>query len=541
MPYREVSMFEIKEALRLWRRGEFKKAIARKLGIARNTVRAYIKVAKRCGLTSKGGEPSDAEVLAVLTALKAAPEERHGESWHLCVEKRAFIEGKLKQRLRLSKVQRLLVRQGVDVPYATLHRFAVAELDFGASAATMPVADCAPGEEVQLDTGWMTLLEPDLFGKRRRFRAWIFTSVFSRHRFVWPCFRETTATAIEACEAAWAFFGGVFKTVIPDNTKTIVQKADPLHPVINPGFLEYAQARGFHVDPTRTRSPRDKARVERAVQPTRDDCFAGEVMQSVDDAHRRARHWSLNEYGMRRHSRTLRMPLEHFETEEKQHLLPAPSSPYDIPAWSDPKVARDQHAAVAKALYSLPRSFLGKKLRARADRSTVRFYYGAQLVKTHPRKPPGGRSTDTSDFPPEKAAYALRDVAFLEGQATQRGLAVGRWAKAVLEGPLPWTRMRRVYALLGLCKRYGDDRVDQTCTVALAAEMYDVHRLERMLKLGVGLVPAAASAAAPPPSAATSPAASKVIPIGRYLRPTEQYALPFPSKTATNNKPGGTR
>jgi hypothetical protein len=65
----------------------------------------------------------------------------------------------------------------------------MAELGFGRTAPTVPVADCGPGEELQLDTGWMTLLEPDLFGKRRRFRAWIFTAVLSRHRFVHPVFR----------------------------------------------------------------------------------------------------------------------------------------------------------------------------------------------------------------------------------------------------------------------------------------------------------------------------------------------------------------
>jgi transposase len=532
MPYREVSMIEIKEALRLWRRGEFKKAIARRLGIARNTVRAYIKAARKCGLSPKGGEPTDEEITAVLVALKAAPERLHGESWERCAEQRTFIEQKLQQDLRLTKVQRLLARQGVEVPYATLHRFAVAELDFGGTAPTMPVADCAPGKELQVDTGWMTLLEPDLFGKRRRFRAWIFTSVFSRHRFVWPCFQETTESAILACEAAWEFFGGVFEVLIPDNTKAIVVKADPLAPVINHGFLEYAQARGFHVDPTRVRKPRDKGRVERAVQPTRDDCFAGEVMQTLEDAHRRARIWCQREYGMRRHSRTGRLPLEQFETEEKQHLLPAPTDTYDVPLWCDPKVARDQHAQVAKALYSLPRRFVGQILRARADRSTVRFYDSTLLVKTHPRKPPYGRSTDPSDFPSEKAAYALRDIAFLERQAAERGEAVGQFAKTLLQGPLPWTRMRRVYALLGLCKRYGDDRVNQTCTVALAAEMFDVHRLERMLKLGP--TPAPSVAAAQPPS-------SKVLPIARYLRSPQQYALAFPSNTTSTKNTGENR
>jgi len=43
----------------------------------------------------------------------------------------------------------------------------------------------------------MTLLAPDLFGKRRRFRAWIFTAVRSRHRFVWPVKRDVIRRYIE--------------------------------------------------------------------------------------------------------------------------------------------------------------------------------------------------------------------------------------------------------------------------------------------------------------------------------------------------------
>jgi transposase len=93
--------------------------------------------------------------------------------------------------------------------------------------------------------------------KWRRFRAWIFTAVRSRHRFVYPTFEETTARAIEACEAAWEFFGGIFKVLIPDNTKAIVISADPLAPRLTPAFLEYAQVRHFHIDPARVRSPRD--------------------------------------------------------------------------------------------------------------------------------------------------------------------------------------------------------------------------------------------------------------------------------------------
>ncbi|MDQ3363807.1 MAG: hypothetical protein M3680_00035 [Myxococcota bacterium] len=63
----------------------------------------------------------------------------------------------------------------------------------------------------------------------------------------------------------------------------------------------------------------------------------------------------------------------------------------------------------------------------------------------------------------------------------------------------------------GLIKRYGPRRVDETCALAIAADMVDVFRLERMLKL------------AAPPSSPAEPA--RVIPIGRYLRPATDYAL----------------
>jgi hypothetical protein len=72
--------------------------------------------------------------------------------------------------------------------------------------------------------------------------------------------------------------------------------------------------------------------------------------------------------------------------------------------------------------------------------------------------------------------------------------------------------MRRVYALLGLVRRYGAARVTAVCTVALAADLLDVRRLQRMLELG--------TVAPPPPS-------GRVLPPARYLRPATQYALPF--------------
>jgi transposase len=518
MAHREVTMLEVKEVLRLWRGGVPKKRIAAQLGFHVKTVRRYIAAAERRGLDRHGDAVrlDDSLVAALMEELRPLVGRPHGEGWERCCQQRDFIERHLGRRVRLSKIVKLLRRDGVQVSYPTLRRFAMSELGFGCGAVTIPVADCAPGEELQCDTGWMTHLQPDLFGRRRRFRAWIFTAVLSRHRFVHPVFRETTHTAIEACEAAWEFFGGIFRVLIVDNTKAIVSLADPLQPRINATFLEYAQARGFLIDTTRVRSPRDKARVERAVPTVRDDCFAGENLHDIDHARRHATSWCLQEYGRRRHSRTQRMPLEHFDSVERPALLVAPTEAYDVPLWCDPKVARDQHAQVARALYSLPTHLVGKTLRARADRTTVRFYSGATLVKVHPRMAPGRRSTDPSDFPPEKAAYALRDVDFLARQAASHGDAVGRFARRLLEGELPWTRMRQVYALLGLARRFGDERLNAACEVALEADMLDVRRVGRMIEQAL-----------PTPA----PSTAQVVPLARYLRPATQYRLALPPRT----------
>jgi hypothetical protein len=57
--------------------------------------------------------------------------------------------------LRLTKIRKLLARQGVSIAYPALHRFAVLELQFGRTATTIPVLDDEPGHELQVDTGWV--------------------------------------------------------------------------------------------------------------------------------------------------------------------------------------------------------------------------------------------------------------------------------------------------------------------------------------------------------------------------------------------------
>ena len=146
------------------------------------------------------------------------------------------------------------------------------------------------------------------------------------------------------------------------------------------------------------------------------------------------------------------------------------------------KVHRDFHCEVAKAIYSVNYLLRGKTLRARRDSQTVKFYLRGELVKLHPRKAPGQRSSDPEDYPPGTDVYARRDVESLTRLADEVGPAVGRYAAALLDSPLPWTKMRQVYRLLGLAKKWGPERLELACRRALDAEAIDVNLVSRMLE-----------------------------------------------------------
>jgi hypothetical protein len=194
------------------------------------------------------------------------------------------------------------------------------------------------------------------------------------------------------------------------------------------------------------------------------------------------RRWCVEEAGMRLHGTTQRRPLEHFRAEELAHRLPAPTSRDDVPIYATPRVARDHHVAVAKALYSVPGGRIGERIDVRADRALVRLSAHGQVIKMHPRQPPGGRSTDPADLPQEKRGYACRDLEYLKRVAAGHGAPIGIYAARLLDSPLPWTRMRQVYRLLGLVKRFGAARVEAACQRTLALDVVDVTRVARILE-----------------------------------------------------------
>lgn len=483
MSFRELTMIDVREVVRRWQAGQSARAIARESGTDRKTVVRYVGAAEACGL-GKESVLSDEIVAEVAQRVQARPLAPPSDARKTLQGHRERIEGWLRAErpLRLVRVHELLARDGVDVGYTTLRRFAHDELGWRERPVTVRIDDPPPGDEAQVDFGLMGHVMVD--GARRRLWAFIVTLSCSRYQFVWPTFTQTVDDVCAGLDAAWAFFGGVVRRLVLDNATSMVVRADAQSPTLQRAFAEYVQLRGVFADPARVRHPRDKARVENQVPYVRERWFDGETF-SADLAAIRAHAatWCRDVAGCRVHGTTRRKPIDAYEVDEKPAMQPPPSAPFDVPRWSKAKIHPDHHAQVARALYSLPTSYIGKTLEVRADRTTVRFYQGATLVKAHGRVPPGKRSTDASDFPTDKAAFALRSVDGVRSAAEIRGEHVGLFAHRLLDGPLPWIKMRQAYGLLRLCDRYGAERVDAVCARALAFDVIDTRRIERMLKM----------------------------------------------------------
>jgi len=516
MAFREVPVFEVREMLRLWLLGYALRAIARMVRCDRKTVTRVVQIAEGLGLSAgdDAARLSDEFVGEVMIVLQPARPDRHGDSWELLAKHRSKVNKLVDDGgVPAVKMVELLARQGVFVPERTLNRFIAAEFPT-AALSTVLLAEGEPGVELQVDFGELGRMLDEQTGKRRRVWALVFTPVFSRYTFVWLSFSQNMATVIDGFEAAWEFYGGVFRVVIPDNMATVVTKADALDPVLNQGFVEYAQARGFVVDPARVRSPQDKARVERAVQFVQTSFWAGEDFGCMSEAQTAAVVWCRGRAGLRTHRTLQAQPAVVFAEHEAGVLLPAPAGPYDLPLYRSAKVHRDHHIEVAKALYSVPGDLIGTHVDVTATRVLVKVFAAGQLVKVHPRQKPGGRVTDPADLPSEQTDYAMRDIASQRRKALRLGDNIGALVDLVLDGPLPWTKMRHVYKLFRTVERYGCDIVDQACQRAVEAECVNVNIVVRMVERALE-------------AADDDPVPDNVI-TGRFARNPEHFAAQKP-------------
>jgi len=135
MGFREVAVTEIREVLRAWLAGAGLRRVAERAGVDRKTARRYVAAAVEAGLARDGGpgQLTDELVGQVAEAVRPVRPGGHGRPWEQLEACQGEIAGQVKAGLSVVKIGVLLERQGVTVPYRTLHRFCVERCGFGRS------------------------------------------------------------------------------------------------------------------------------------------------------------------------------------------------------------------------------------------------------------------------------------------------------------------------------------------------------------------------------------------------------------------------
>ena len=471
MGRRSLTVRDVTEILVHWQAGRSLKQIVRSLGVSRNTVRKYVQLARSLGYQQGVAVLSASDWAAILK--EKVPDlvgsaSRSGVFVEIASYHDAIVVG-LETNRASTVWQRLHDERGMQASLRSFRRYLHRYLPEQANRTQPTVLrdDPPPGQEAQVDYGYLGLWSDPKSETRKKLWAFVMILSHSRHMFVHVVHRTNQEAWIRGHVEAFAFFGGTPGVLVIDNLKAAVAKPDLYDPQINRGYEELAAYYGLLIDPCRAGRPKDKPRVERPMPYIRDSFYAGRDFENLEQMNQVAKRWCLSVAGQRVHGTTGQRPLDLFQRVEAHALGSLPPQPFEPVTWTQAKVARDCHIQVARALYSVPYRYMGRTLSVRISPTTIECYHDQDLVKTHRRLHRRGRRTDWGDYPEEKARFYQRTPDWCRAQAEALGPAVGQAVRALLaHHSLHY--LRQCQGIIGLADKYGPERLDAACERALA-------------------------------------------------------------------------
>jgi transposase len=275
---------------------------------------------------------------------------------------------------------------------------------------------------------------------------------------------ETLPDWIGAHVNAFIAIGGVSKALVPDNLKAGITKPSRYEPGINRTYQELADHYGCVVLPARVMKPRDKAKVEVAVQI---------VQRFVLAKLRHRRFFSLAELNaairdcvaaintkVMRHVGKSRNEL--LETIDRPALNALPTTPYSYAEWKRARVAPDYHIEVADHYYSVPSKLIREMVEARITSATVEIFHKGQRIASHAFSPVRNRHTTiTEHMPSAHRRYAEWTPAKMMSEAALIGPAAIALVEAIMKAkPHPEQGFRSCLGIISLVRTYGSERVE---------------------------------------------------------------------------------
>lgn len=339
--------------------------------------------------------------------------------------------------------------------------------------------ECEAGAEAQIDFGRAAAVVEES-GRRRRPHLLRIVLSHSRKGYTEAIDRQTTENFIRCLENAFWHFGGVPRTLVIDNLRAAVTKADWFDPELNPKVQSFAEHYGTVFLPTRVRTPRHKGKVERGVDYAQENALKGRTFPSLRQQNEHLWEWEASVADTRIHGTTREQVGRAFREREKPALSALPIERFPFFHEAERSVHRDGHVAVEKAFYSVPPEYLGRKVWARWDARLVRiFNTRMEQIALHARQLPGQFSTQNCHLHAQKFSGVERGATWWLARVSQIGPETQQWAAAMLSSRgVPGVRV--LMGLWQLSEKHPRAAVEGACR---AAHSYGSYRLRTIREL----------------------------------------------------------
>jgi len=384
-------MHQLQELVRLHRLGRPAREVAKTLCIDRKTERKYRNRIAQAGLLE--GSPDDLPTMAALrAAVKSRKRAKPPQEQSTVDAYRAFIDTKRKAGLGPTAIYNLLAEQhGSDVGTLSAVKRLYARLKKADGVRAKDVAipvHTAPGQQAQVDFGYVGKLVDPATGKLRK--AWVFVMTLSYSRFTFAriVFSQDIDIWQTCHREAFAAFGGVPHVAVPDNLKAAVIQAAfgaEAMGMLNRSYRDMARAYGFRIDPAPAYAPEKKGKVESAVKYVKNSFLLPRVADfvDIDDANRRLQQWLAETANVRTHGTTGQQPVVMLDKRERAELIALPTTPVVPTMWREAKVATNSHVTFDKRFYSVPWTHIGQTAHIRIRGEALTVFVKDERVAEH--------------------------------------------------------------------------------------------------------------------------------------------------------------
>ena len=465
-------MVDYREILRLTDMGFSQRKIMQSCGVAQKTVVKVQRIARKHHLSwEQVSAMTNAELKdkffsesVSATSTKRMPDYEH-------VRKELLRNNVTKKLLWTEYLEEC--RQSGDEPLMYSQFCYYIQKDEEKRRATMHI-DRKPGEQIEVDwAGDRAHLIDPYTGEQTEAHIFVGVLSYSQFAYVEAFPDEKTGSWIRAHVHMYQYFGGVSKILVPDNCKTaVIRNRYRDDPRLNQVYYEMAEHYGTAIIPARVRKPKDKPNAEGTV---------GNISTWIIAALRNEQFFTLPEmnqairvkldaFNRRPFQKKEGNRYELFTHEEKPFLAKLPAAPYELADWKQATVQFNYHISVDGMLYSVPYSYIKKKVDVRVTETTVEVFFNQERIashrKLHGRK--GQYSTVAEHMPSDHQEY-------LEWS----GDRFRRWAKMigdhtfqVIDGILTSKRVeqqgyRSCMGVLKLAKKYSSAGLENACEKAL--------------------------------------------------------------------------